>query len=295
MTLPTFIGIGAPRAATTWLFRCLVRHPQVFVADVKETNFFDYKTIAGRMAEYEAHFVGSDGAAAIGEISVRYLNSAWAPERIRRILPEVRLFVSLRNPIDQVYSHYWHLRGQNFHQWGLAGIAPSFEEALERYEEKLLGPALYASHLVRWLRCFDRSQLAVIFYDDICTQPARVLRELYEHIGVGSTFVPPSLHTVGSRQRRGVSPRSRRWDRARARIYDQLNRRVYYPLKRTIGTQPAELIKRRLKIREIMVSVFQRRGYPPMQTETRVVLRRRLAADVRLLAQLTGRDLNHWN
>ena len=27
-----FVGIGAPKAATTWLFRCLAQHPEVFKA-----------------------------------------------------------------------------------------------------------------------------------------------------------------------------------------------------------------------------------------------------------------------
>src|SRR5947208_7454350 len=110
--LPNFIGIGAPKAGTTWLAKCLAEHPQVFMAAVKKTNFFDYAAIEGRMTEYEIHFAGAEGKKAVGEYSVRYLLSAHAPERIQQILPGVRLIVSFRNPIDQVYSHYWHLHRQ---------------------------------------------------------------------------------------------------------------------------------------------------------------------------------------
>ena len=80
--LPNFIGIGAPKAGTTWLFKCLDEHPEVFVAAVKETSFFDYGTIEGRFAEYEAHFVGSEGYPAVGEVSTRYLSSHRAPARV---------------------------------------------------------------------------------------------------------------------------------------------------------------------------------------------------------------------
>ena len=126
--LPNFIGIGAPKAGTTWLFNCLQEHPQVFVAPVKETKFFDDENIEGRILEYEAHFRGAEGAIAVGEISTRYLSSnRGAAERIHRYLPEVRLFVSLRNPSDQAYSHYWHLRRQNFHQWKRANLPETFE------------------------------------------------------------------------------------------------------------------------------------------------------------------------
>ncbi|PON15180.1 hypothetical protein C2W62_25225 [Candidatus Entotheonella serta] len=57
---PTFIGIGAPKAGTTWLYHCLREHPDVFMGAVKETRFFDYGTIDGRMAEYYAHFTDSE-------------------------------------------------------------------------------------------------------------------------------------------------------------------------------------------------------------------------------------------
>ncbi len=39
--LPTFLGIGAHKAGTTWLFRHLRRHPEIWLPMVKELHFFD--------------------------------------------------------------------------------------------------------------------------------------------------------------------------------------------------------------------------------------------------------------
>ncbi|ETX05430.1 MAG: hypothetical protein ETSY2_22955 [Candidatus Entotheonella gemina] len=178
--LPTFIGIGAPKAGTTWLYRCLREHPDVFMALVKETRFFDYGTIDGRMAEYHAHFTGSHGYAARGEFSTRYLTSYRAPERIQHYLPEIRLIVAVRNPMEQVYSHYWHLLRQNFHQWHPDRLPCSFETALDHYPDALLEPASYDKHLQRWRQHFHASQLLILFYDDICHQPRDVLKTVYE-------------------------------------------------------------------------------------------------------------------
>ena len=36
----TFIGIGAQRAGTTWLYECLNQHPQVFMSAEKELGYF---------------------------------------------------------------------------------------------------------------------------------------------------------------------------------------------------------------------------------------------------------------
>ena len=43
--LPNFLCIGTQRAATTWLFNCLKEHPDVFVPEIKEVDFFLIKTI----------------------------------------------------------------------------------------------------------------------------------------------------------------------------------------------------------------------------------------------------------
>src|SRR5205807_9139589 len=43
-----------------------------------------------------------------GEASPYYLFHPHAPKRIAKILPQVKLVVLLRNPIDRAYSHYYH-------------------------------------------------------------------------------------------------------------------------------------------------------------------------------------------
>ena len=39
--LPTFLGIGAPRAGTTWLYANLGKHPEIWLTPVKEVHYFD--------------------------------------------------------------------------------------------------------------------------------------------------------------------------------------------------------------------------------------------------------------
>lgn len=38
-----FVGIGAPKCGTSWLYGYLLRHPQVFMSPVKELHYFDAK------------------------------------------------------------------------------------------------------------------------------------------------------------------------------------------------------------------------------------------------------------
>src|SRR5712691_3777957 len=92
--LPNFIGIGAPKAGTTWLAKCLGEHPQVFMAAMKETEFWKLADAEQRLEEYAVHFKAADGARAVGEFSVRYLSLSGVPERIKHLLPQAKLIVS---------------------------------------------------------------------------------------------------------------------------------------------------------------------------------------------------------
>lgn len=58
VTGPTFLGIGAPKCGTTWLYAKLQAHPDVWLAPKKELHYFD------RSAEYAGPTELSDTAVA---------------------------------------------------------------------------------------------------------------------------------------------------------------------------------------------------------------------------------------
>ena len=73
MTLPTFVGIGVPRAGTTWLHTMLDKHPETYLPGKrKEVRFFDRYFDEG-LGWYETFFRDADpNARAVGEISPQY-------------------------------------------------------------------------------------------------------------------------------------------------------------------------------------------------------------------------------
>jgi len=289
--MPTFLGIGAPRCATTWMSTCLAAHPEVFMAAAKELNFFQYGSIEGRLPEYEAHFAGAEGKRAAGEISVRYLNSPVAAKRILEMVPGARLFVSLRNPADQVYSHFWHLLRQNFHQATSKGLPRTFEQAAQRFPELVLEPAYYGRHLEPWFGTFPRESILVLFYEEITADPAAALEALYRHLGVDPSFRPAGFDRPGSESRKGTSPRDEVRDALRARTYSGLHRMVYAPMKKVLGVRRADRVKSALRVRQTFELIFQKKGYPPLAAAERARLDDRYREDVARLGALLGRDL----
>ena len=86
MTLPSFVGIGAQKCATTWLAEAIRSHPDLFMAEVKEQDFWSNHYHMG-FSWYEAAYEAAQGRAA-GEISPSYLVSHEAPLRLAAKLPD---------------------------------------------------------------------------------------------------------------------------------------------------------------------------------------------------------------
>ncbi|MGD8608262.1 MAG: hypothetical protein PVH21_13275, partial [Myxococcales bacterium] len=119
--LPSFLCIGAPKCATTWLFHCLDEHPELFVPDFKEINFFsvcrwgnDYETRG--ISYYVRLFEAAGPVRIIGDFSPNLLQDPFAPERVAAIIPEARLIVMIRNPVERSRSHYHYVRNRTHYQ-----------------------------------------------------------------------------------------------------------------------------------------------------------------------------------
>ncbi len=182
-TLPAFLGIGGVKAGTTWLHHNLVRHPDLWLPDRKEIHFFCCG-LHRRIGSYADEFAPGAGRV-VGEITPRYANMA--PSRVkivRRLLPDVRLILLLRNPIDRAWSHAVMKLGR---ERGL----PIDQVPDAEIVEHLTGPVSracgdYPTILDTWLSYFDAEQLLVGFYDDISAAPKDLFVRVLEHIGVST-------------------------------------------------------------------------------------------------------------
>jgi Sulfotransferase domain len=181
---PDFIGIGAQRSGTSWIYACLFEHPHLCLPR-KEIHFFSRERNWSRGFEwYEAIFAGCPPDAVAGEFCTSYLNDAETPARIRQRYPEVRLIVSLRHPVDRAYSNYLNDI--------VAGAVPrttGFREALQSHPE-YVEAGRYARYLRHYLNLFPREQLLVLIFDDARRDPLTAIQETYRFLGVDPTFRP---------------------------------------------------------------------------------------------------------
>lgn len=180
MTLPTFIVIGAAKAGTTSLSSYLRSHPDVFMSYNKEPHYFTREWERG-LAWYESLFEDGARASAVGEASTSY--TMWpqhseAPERIARLLPDVKLIYVVRNPVDRVRSQYAHNLDRALETRSIS--------AAIRQDPSYLDTTRYDQQISRFAEHFRPSRLLVVISERLRTDRQAALAEILEFIGVDS-------------------------------------------------------------------------------------------------------------
>ena len=193
MTLPTFVGIGVARGGSTWLHTLLSGHPDVYMPERrKEIRFFDRNYDQGTQW-YEGFFCPQDEAArycAIGEISPQYLYCESCPDRISAALPDAKLLVILRHPVDRAYSHYgFVVQRRNFRG--------TFEEFLAE-RPTMLEKGFYSRYLDRYLARFERERMLALVFERAVRDIDSTRQALSSFLDVPTDRFPSSVDKVNA-------------------------------------------------------------------------------------------------
>lgn len=206
---PDFLIVGAQRCGTTSLFKALAQHPAVAPPFLRKgVHYFDVDYQRG-MSWYLGRFpvratsslarIGKPGPLT-GESSPFYSFHPLAAERIAQDLPDVRLIMLLRDPVERAYSAHSHESARGFE-------TESFERALELEPERLAGERermlaepgyvsfhlqhhgyLSRGHYVEQVRRIQglvgADRLLVLDSEDFFEQPEVAFREVLEYIGL---------------------------------------------------------------------------------------------------------------
>jgi hypothetical protein len=182
--LPNFLHLGPSKSGSTWLHEALIGHPQVYLSQAKDLYFFNRYYDRGP-GWYRAQFRGAQREhKIIGEICPDYLACPEAPARIHACLgTDVRLMVTLREPVSRAFSSYLYLRKHG-------ATAPTFRAAT-RVSPELLEEGRYATHLRSYLRYFSRESLYVALFDDLEADPQAFLDGVTDWLGVSRLPLSP--------------------------------------------------------------------------------------------------------
>jgi hypothetical protein len=191
MKLPNFLIIGSQKAGTTSLYHILKEHPQIYMPETKEVNFFFRDKDFARGPEYYAtHFADAEDQLALGEASPGYICHPEVPVRIHALLPDVKLILTVRNPIKRAISQYWdnrrHLNEPLTFDQGLdAYLSDDYQPGKIGYFSR----GIYMRYIRRYLEYFPRENLLVLPFEEMISNPEDFYRRIFTFLGVDEDFL----------------------------------------------------------------------------------------------------------
>ena len=273
MALPTFLGIGVPRGGTTWLHTLLSGHTGIVMPTKrKEVRFFDRHFDRG-LRWYEGFFDDrANGALAIGEISPQYLYCEACPKRIATSLPDVKLIVTLRHPVDRAYSQYGFVVQRRHFRGSFDEFLASHPQALEK--------GFYSRYLDWYLRLFERSRLLPLVFEEIFADPDRAVARVAEFLDVPVAGFDPSSTS------RKVNASSVSSLGGMSGLAVTIGRRL-----RRWGLEGVVDFGRRHGVQRV---ISKGHAFPPLDPETRTRLSRLYEDEFDELERRLGLDLGVW-
>ncbi|QXP84577.1 sulfotransferase domain-containing protein [Methylococcus sp. Mc7] len=201
---PDFVGIGAPKAGTTWWNALIFEHPDIYqhrffdtnnIHDTKEISFFPHFGYQGMrehdIQSYKNMFAAPEGGLC-GEWSVLYLSHPLCLNNLRTCAPEAKIIILLRNPVDRTISHLNQLSSHRFKTLEADETWQYVLATFSAYPEAILH-SLYSHGLETLLRLYPREKILVLQYEKCRQNPLEEIKKTYEFLGVRRDVVPIQL------------------------------------------------------------------------------------------------------
>jgi hypothetical protein len=175
------------------------------MSPIKEPHFFSHDLgITAPFPVRDEHrylrlFRNGSGHKAIGEASSTYLR-CWTvvPDRIKRMVPEARIIVLLRDPMERAYSHYlMHYRQRIEHK-------ETLYEALTESPLAAIYRQTYAPAIRAYREAFGEGNVRVLMFEELKRSPHDVVVEVARFLEIDRvpvTSIDFSLENPGGRAR----------------------------------------------------------------------------------------------
>ncbi len=291
---PDFIIAGAPKCGTTSLYHYLQQHTGIFLAP-KEIHYFgkDLK-IKNQLSDFSAYlnYFKEAGDKIKGDASVWYLYSQSAPQEILEQIGKVKTIICLRQPTEMIYS----LHKENL--YNADETETDFEEALAlefyrkagqkiptstRFNQCLLyrNNGLYSDRIKNYLNAFGAENIHFILAEDLKNNPLEETNKALRFLGASplSSLSADMKNTSKAYASLSVHQKfktAKEWEKTLIRILI-----------------PSKKIREKL-LHRIYNANIQKGSKEEMNEDVKKELNLFFSDDIKKIAKLIHRDLNHW-
>ncbi len=301
--IPDFLIIGAGKSGTTSLDNYLKQHPQIFISERKEPNFFGYElnqlsdfSIKSEIDHYSGSVTNIDDYLQLfesasqnqlkGETSNTYMYHQNAVVRISHYNPEVKIIAILRQPAERLYSRFLHLAREN------ELPTENFSDCMDKnsiwwWRNDLVKEGFYGEHLSKYFETFASNQIKIFLFEDLQNDPVQLFKDIFDFLGIDSRFEP----NLSVEYNQSGFIKNKKLDA----IFGGKGI-VIKSIKRFLPDKIVIALKNNIKIQQTIQSLRGKNLYKPkFEKELKKEITRSIYLDdIKKLEKLINRDLSHW-
>jgi len=202
---PDAIMAGMSRAGTTFMYHYLQKHPDIFIPARKEVCFFAHHFERG-LRWYSDFFKDKSHNQKTLDICGVYFSTEASLERIFEHNPETKIILSIRDPLEWIYSYYEQYSGTfevpPFHEF-LRGCSVEREGKIQSIDFRNQVLSRTIQHYL------ERFKGRVLIYDFAYFEanPLDVLNRIETFLGVRHYFDETNFqnHKINARGRKRIT------------------------------------------------------------------------------------------
>ncbi|WKN32531.1 sulfotransferase domain-containing protein [Porifericola rhodea] len=292
-----FAVIGGQKSGSTYIQSILAAHPQVFMPEGEIPYFEDPDYLEGGVQKLNELFKNQNSDLVWGIKRPNLLGSSQYASRLANEIGKAKLIVILRNPVVRLVSAYYHYMKDGFlppleFSKGIEKILNKDKSEYGRSPE-VLEFGLYYKHLQEYFKYFSKDQILILLYDDLKNDKFKIIKKVYQFIGVDDSFNPNSVINK-TPQKVIYSIKRQSFVRIANNLkynYNSDRTRCHYKDQSFVEGVTCKLIK---GIDKVILSNLFKNEKPKLNNQIHQKLYDYYKADIENLEKLINKDLTKW-
>lgn len=199
--------IGAMKSGTTSIYQYLSGHPNLYCTSEKEPSYFSWRYRLG-LKEYLKHFPKKSDLEdkLVFDASVTYLHDPKSALRIKKLLPNTKFIVVLRDPIERAISHFYYYSSNtsvfaknNPLTIEKRTIEKAFRDDLLKtdvvWNKQYCKLSLYGKQLKQFYNLFNDKNILVLDFGELQNNPKEILLKISSFLDIDTKYFESFYNT----------------------------------------------------------------------------------------------------
>jgi len=197
---PNFFIVGGAKCGTTNISYYLDQHPKVFISKLNEPYYFarldtpkNFKR-SSMITDYKKYlklFKKAKNHKSVGEASSVYLSCPHSASEIKKTLPDAKIIISLRDPVERAHSSYLSYQFMSLDKRSFSNMLDEYENQIKNNEFNIfnvLEGGFYSKHIKRFQENFSSDKIKIIIFEEYIKNTIPTINSILSFLGIEETI-----------------------------------------------------------------------------------------------------------